>query len=66
MIQKKTFNSAVKNHDFDLLVGFERRHDLAHLQNGFGAEDLSGGWSNVTRQYVAERSVNRTCVVSCC
>src|SRR5262249_21637212 len=40
MIQKETFNSAVKNHDFDVLVSFERRDDLGHFQNAFRTEDV--------------------------
>jgi hypothetical protein len=40
MIQKETFNSAVKNYDFQVLVSFERRHDLGHLQDGFRTEDV--------------------------
>src|SRR5260370_25740878 len=35
MSEKETLNGAVKDHHFDLLVGFERRHDLVQLRNGF-------------------------------
>src|SRR5262245_54201577 len=40
MSQKETFNSAVKDHDFDMLVSFEFRDDLVQLWNGFRTKDV--------------------------
>src|SRR5258708_3724763 len=40
MTEKETFNGTVKDHHFDLLVGFERRDDHVQLRNGFRAENV--------------------------
>src|SRR5262249_50246438 len=40
MVQKETFNSTVKNHNFDLLVIFQSGHDFLHFQNCFRTEDI--------------------------
>src|SRR5437667_1032270 len=42
MSQKKTFNGAVKNHDFDVLVRFQRCDDFVELRNSFRAKDVEG------------------------
>ena len=42
MSQKKPFNGAVKNHDFDVLVGFQRCDDFVELRNSFRAKDVEG------------------------
>src|SRR5215469_2022863 len=63
MIQKETFNSAVKNHDFHLLVSFECVMISFISRMASGPRMLSGGWSNVTRQHVGDRLASRICLV---
>ena len=42
MSQKEPFNGAVENHDFDVLVGFQRCDDFIELSNSFRAKDVEG------------------------
>ena len=63
MIQKETFNSAVKNHDFDVLSVSSAVIISAISRMPSGPKMLSGGWSNVTRQYDGERRASRISMV---
>src|SRR5262245_38161193 len=40
MGQEHTFDGAVKDHHFDLLVSLDCRDDLVQLRNGLGTEDI--------------------------
>jgi hypothetical protein len=40
MVQEKTFYSAFENHDPDLLVGLDRRHDFPEFQNELGTHEI--------------------------
>jgi len=56
MGQEEAFDSAVKRHHLQGLVGFESRDKYRRPGNHPAIErNLSGGRSNVTRQYIGER-----------
>src|SRR5215831_1984110 len=61
MSQKETLNSAVKNHDFNVLVILECRDDLIQLRNGLRTENVERrvvecdspiGWRTLSEPYL--------------
>src|SRR5208282_2672043 len=40
VVQEESFDSAVEDHDLDLLVGLEGRHDLPKFQNEFWTHQI--------------------------
>ena len=65
MSQKKTFDSAVKDHHLDLVVGFECRDDLVQLRNGVWTEDIE---RRVVKCYppVRRRAARKTHLCGAC
>src|SRR2546429_7027709 len=67
MIQVEAFDSTLENHDLDLFVGLDRRHDLPELQNKFRAHQIE--WRVVEYHAPTSRGLSiqpYLCSLRCC